>query len=214
MPSEFPIMFTLGSGPWSLTRCLAEAPLAIITGSRFHRVPALHIWIWVIFWYFYLQILWSSVRLDGILTGLPDMFDCIPINLMLPKSIHTLVPKPVFARGLLKVLSCWKVNLWHSLKSWALWSDFDEVYFSTLTSLSIAAGEKHHPSMTPPLPCFTAGMTADDGWLVPYCIRIYCLFQAALQQYVIKVKRSENLPNELEHEWAMRLHEPKLKSWQ
>lgn len=64
-------------------------------------------------------------------------------------------------------LSCWKVNLHPSRRSWALWSRCSSrisLYFapfifpSILTSLPVPAAEKHWPSMMLPPPCFTVGM--------------------------------------------------------
>ena len=69
-------------------------------------------------------------------------------------------------------LSCWKVNLCPSLRSWALWSRCSSrisLYFapfifpSILTSFPVPVAEKHpHSRMLPP-PCFTVGM--EPGFL-------------------------------------------------
>ena len=67
----------------------------------------------------------------------------------------------------LAMLSCWKVDLCPSLRSWVLWSRFSSnisLYFapftltSILTSLPVPAAEKHPHSMMLPPPCFIVGM--------------------------------------------------------
>ena len=50
--------------------------------------------------------------------------------------------------------SCWKVNLRHSLRSWALLFIFPSI----LSSLPVPATEKHPHSMMLPQLCFTVGM--------------------------------------------------------
>ena len=64
-------------------------------------------------------------------------------------------------------LSCWKVNLHPSLRSWELWSRLSSrisLYFAPfifpliLTILSVPASEKHPHSMMLPPPCFAVGM--------------------------------------------------------
>ena len=64
-------------------------------------------------------------------------------------------------------LSCWKVNLHPSLRSWVLWSSFSSrislyldlfVFPSILTCLPVPAAEKHPHSMLLPPPYFTVGM--------------------------------------------------------
>ena len=64
-------------------------------------------------------------------------------------------------------LSCWKVNLRPSLRSWVLWSRFSPrislynvpfIFPSILTSLTVPAAEKHPHSVMLPPPCFTVGM--------------------------------------------------------
>ena len=61
----------------------------------------------------------------------------------------------------LGLLSCWKVNISPSLRSWALCSRFSSkisLYFpSILSSLPVPAAEKHHQMMLAP-PCFTVEM--------------------------------------------------------
>ena len=64
-------------------------------------------------------------------------------------------------------LSCWKVNLRPSLRSWALSSRFSSrislyfapfIFSSSLTILPVPATDKHSHSMMLPPPCFTIGM--------------------------------------------------------
>jgi hypothetical protein len=64
-------------------------------------------------------------------------------------------------------LSCWKVNLHPSQRSWVLWRRFSSrisLYFAPfifpliLTSIPVPAGEKHYHSMMLPPPCFTLGI--------------------------------------------------------
>ncbi len=70
-------------------------------------------------------------------------------------------------------LSCWKVNLLPSLRSWALWNRFSlriYLYFSpfdfpaTLTSLPVPASEKHPHSMRLLPAHFTFGMVLCRWW--------------------------------------------------
>ena len=72
-------------------------------------------------------------------------------------------------------LSCWNVNLQHSLRSFALWSRFSSrIYLylapfivpSILTRLPVLATEKHPPSMMLPARCFTVGMVLNGWWAV------------------------------------------------
>ena len=130
-----------------------------------------------IFFHSSLQILSSSVRLDG-------KFRCTAIfrspqrcasglksGLWLVHSrtfrdlsqIHSCVILAVW----LGSLSCWKVNLHPIMRSWALWSRFSSrisLYFalfifpSILTSLRVTSTEKHPHNMMLPPPCFTVGM--------------------------------------------------------
>ena len=88
--------------------------------------------------------------LKDIQRHLPRSYSCIVLTLCL-------------------VLSCWKVNIRPSLRSWAIWSRFSSsisLYFapllfaSILTSLQVPATEKHPHSMMLPQPCFTIGMVA------------------------------------------------------
>ena len=76
-------------------------------------------------------------------------------------------------------LSCWNINLRHSLRSFSLWSRFSSriclylapfIVPSILRSLPVLATEKHPYSMMVPLPCFTVGMV--------FCAR--CLLDIAL----------------------------------
>ncbi len=69
--------------------------------------------------------------------------------------------------------SCWKINLWPSLRSWALWNRFSlriSLYFapfsfpSTLTSLPVPAAEKHPNSMGLLPAHFTFGMLLCRWW--------------------------------------------------
>ena len=72
-------------------------------------------------------------------------------------------------------LSCWKVNLHPSLRSWALWSRFpsrNSLYFapfifpSILTSLPVPAPEKQPHNMMLPPPSFTGGRVYTGRWEV------------------------------------------------
>jgi hypothetical protein len=73
-------------------------------------------------------------------------------------------------------LSCWKVNLHPSLRSWELCRRFKSrfsLYFalfifpSIVTSLPVPAAEKHPYNMMLPPPCFTVGMVLARWWAVP-----------------------------------------------
>ncbi len=73
-------------------------------------------------------------------------------------------------------LSCWKVNLRPSLRSWALWRRFSSrislylaafIFPSIATSRPVPAAEKHPHSMMLPPPCFTVGTVLDRWWAVP-----------------------------------------------
>ena len=73
-------------------------------------------------------------------------------------------------------LSCWKVNLRPSLRSWALWSRFSSsfslysapfIFPSILTCLPVIAIEKHHHSMMLPPPFFIVGIVLARRWAVP-----------------------------------------------
>ena len=79
--------------------------------------------------------------------------------------------KATSALSWLCALSCWKVNLWPSLRSWALWTRFSLRIFlhfglfnfsSTLTNPPVSATEKHPYNMMLPPPCFTVGMFPPD----------------------------------------------------
>ena len=72
-------------------------------------------------------------------------------------------------------LSCWKVNLFPSLKSFAASHRFScrialylapSILPSTLTSFPVPAEEKHPHSMRLPPPCFTVGMVCSGWWAV------------------------------------------------
>ncbi len=81
-------------------------------------------------------------------------------------------------------LSCWKVNLRPSLRSWALWRRFSSrislylaafIFPSTATSRPVPAAEKHPHSMMLPPPCFTVGTVLDRWWAVPGFLHTYRL---------------------------------------
>ncbi len=81
-------------------------------------------------------------------------------------------------------LSCWKVNLRPSLRSWALWRRFlsrISLYLATFifpsiaTSHPVPAAEKHPHSMMLPPPGFTVGTVLDRWWAVPGFLHTYCL---------------------------------------
>ncbi len=80
-------------------------------------------------------------------------------------------------------LSCWKVNLRPSLRSWALWRRFSSrislylaafIFPSIATSRPVPAAEKHPHSMMLPPPCFT-GTVLDRWWAVPGFLHTYRL---------------------------------------
>ncbi len=81
-------------------------------------------------------------------------------------------------------LSCWKVNLRPSLRSWALWRRFLSrislylaafIFPSIATSRPVPAAEKHPHSMMLPPPCFTVGTVLDRWWAVPGFLHTYRL---------------------------------------
>ncbi len=81
-------------------------------------------------------------------------------------------------------LSCWKVNLRPSLRSWALWRRFWSrislylaafIFPSIATSRPVPAAEKHPHSMMLPPPCFTVGTVLDRWWAVPGFLHTYRL---------------------------------------
>ncbi len=147
---------------------MVEAPLAAITALSllgYDATSFAHL-DWGIFWHSSLQILSSSVRLDwerrwtaifrslqrcsigfksGLWLGPSRTFKVLPLS-------HHCVALAVC----LGSLSCWKVNLQPSLRSWALWNWFSlriSLYFdpfsfpSTLTNLPVPATEKQPHSM-------------------------------------------------------------------
>ncbi len=81
-------------------------------------------------------------------------------------------------------LSCWKVNLRPSLRSWALWRRFSSrislylaafIFPSIATRRPVPAAEKHPHSMMLPPPCFTVGTVLDRWWAVPGFLHTYRL---------------------------------------
>ena len=97
----------------------------------------------------------------------PEMFDWFQVRALAGplEDIHRVVPKSLL--HCLGCVSCWKVNLRPSPRSWALWTRFSlriSLYIalfsfpSTLTSPSVPSAEKHPDSMMLLPPCFTVGM--------------------------------------------------------
>ncbi len=81
-------------------------------------------------------------------------------------------------------LSCWKVNLRPSLRSWVLWRRFSSrislylaafIFPSIATSRPVPAAENHPHSMMLPPPCFTVGTVLDRWWAVPGFLHTYRL---------------------------------------
>ncbi len=140
-----------------------------------------------------LQILSSSVRLDGkrwwtaIFRSLQRCSIGFKSGLWLGHSItvtelwsHSFVILAVC----LASLSCWKVNLQPSLRSWALWRRFSSrislylaafIFPSIATNRPVPAAEKHPHSMMLPPPCFTVGTVLDRWWVVPGFLHTYRL---------------------------------------
>ncbi len=139
-----------------------------------------------------LQILSSSVRLDGkrwwtaIFRSLQRCSIGFKSGLWLGHSrtvtellwSHSFVILAVC----LGSLSCWKVNLRPSLRSWALWRRFSSrisLYLAAFIFPSIATSrpvaEKHPHSMMLPPPCFTVGTVLDRWWAVPGFLHTYRL---------------------------------------
>ncbi len=141
-----------------------------------------------------LQILSSSVRLDGkrwwtaIFRSLQRCSIGFKSGLWLGHSrtvtellwSHSFVILAVC----LGSLSCWKVNLRPSLRSWALWIRFSSrislylaafIFPSIATSRPVPAAEKHPHSMMLPPPCFTVGTVLDRWWAVPGFLHTYRL---------------------------------------
>ncbi len=98
-------------------------------------------------------------------------------------------------------LSCWKVNLRPSLRSWALWRRFSSrislylaafIFPSIATSRPVPAAEKHPHSMMLAPPCFTVGTVLDRWWAVPGFLHTYRLeFKA--KKFYLGLIRPENL---------------------
>ncbi len=141
-----------------------------------------------------LQILSSSVRLDGkrwwtaIFRSLQRCSIGFKSGLWLGHSrtvtellwSHSFVILAVC----LGSLSCWKVNLRPSLRSWALWRRFSSrislylaafIFPSIATSRPVPAAEKHPHSMMLPPPCFTVGTVLDRWWAAPGFLHTYRL---------------------------------------
>ncbi len=141
-----------------------------------------------------LQILSSSVRLDGkrwwtaIFRSLQRCSIGFKSGLWLGHSrtvtellwSHSFVILAVC----LGSLSCWKVNLRPSLRSWALWRRFSSrislyltafIFPSIATSRPVPAAEKQPHSMMLPPPCFTVGTVLDRWWAVPGFLHTYRL---------------------------------------
>ena len=76
-------------------------------------------------------------------------------------------------------LSCWKVNLWPSLRSRALWKRFSSrisLYLAAFIFPSIVPAAEQHPhSMMLPPPCFTVGIVLGRWWAVPGFLHTYRL---------------------------------------
>ncbi len=102
------------------------------------------------------------------------------------KNSHGVVVKPLLL--ILAVcfgsLSCWKVNLRPSLRSWALWRRFSSrislylaafIFPSMQPVRPVPAAEKHPHSMMLPPPCFTFGTILDRWWAVPGFLHTYRL---------------------------------------
>ena len=131
------------------------------------------------------QKIWSSVRLDGhhlwtaifqcchrfsiefrsgLWLGSFKTLTCFDLN-------HSTVALAVC----LGSLSCWKMNLRPSLKSFADCIRFSSrialylapsLFPSILTSFPVPAVEKHSHGRILPPPCFTVGMVCSGGWTV------------------------------------------------
>ncbi len=102
------------------------------------------------------------------------------------KNSHGVVVKPLlrYLAVCLGSLSCWKVNLRPSLRSWALWRRFLSrislylaafIFPSIATSRPVPAAEKHPHSMILPPPCFTVGTVLDRWRAVPGFLHTYRL---------------------------------------
>ncbi len=134
-----------------------------------------------------LQILSSSVRLDGkrwwtdIFRSLQRCSIGFKSGLWLghSRTVTELLWSHFFVilAVCLGSLSCWKVNLRPSLRSWALWRRFSSrislylaafIFPSIATSRPVPAAEKHPHSMMLPPPCFTVGTVLDRWWAVPW----------------------------------------------
>ena len=111
------------------TQYLAEAQPWVFLGMT---QQALHTWDWGIFCHYSLQILSSSVRLDGDLRWpaaqvSPEMFHWVRVRALAEplKDIHRKSSPShpcVVVAGCLGSLSCWKVNHRPRLRSWVLWA--------------------------------------------------------------------------------------------
>ncbi len=141
-----------------------------------------------------LQILSSSVRLDGkhwwtaIFRSLQRCSIGFKSGLWLGHSrtvTELLWSHSFFILAVcLGSLSCWKVNLRPSLRSWVLWRRFSSrisLYLAAFifpfiaTSRPVPAAEKHPHSMMLPPPCFTVGTVLDRWWAVPGFLYTYRL---------------------------------------
>ncbi len=158
-----------------------------------------------------LQILSSSVRLDGkrwwtaIFRSLQRCSIGFKSGLWLGHSrtvtellwSHSFVILAVC----LGSLSCWKVNLRPSLRSWALWRRFSSrislysaafIFPSIATSRPVPAAEKHPHSMMLPPPCFTVGTVLDRWWAVP-CFSPHIPLRIKAKKFYLGLIRPENL---------------------
>ncbi len=121
-----------------------------------------------------LQILSTSVRLDGkrwwtaIFRSLQRCSIGFKSGLILAVCLGS--------------LSCWKVYLRPSLRSWGLWRRFSSrislylaafIFPSIATSRPVPAAEKHPHSMMLPPPCFTVGTVLDRWWAGPGFLHTY-----------------------------------------
>ncbi len=180
----------------TLCSVLVEAPFWLIQPWVFlgKMQQVFHTWIWGSSAIPSLQILSSSVRLDGkrwwtaIFRSLQRCSIGFKSGLWLGHSrtvtellwSHSFVILAVC----LGSLSCWKVNLRPSLRSWALWRRFSSrislylaafIIPSIATSRPVPAAEKHLHSMMLPPPCFTVGTVLDRWWAVPGFLHTYRL---------------------------------------
>ena len=161
----------------TFTQYFVEAPLAAITALsslRYDSTSLAHLYLGS-FSHSSLQVLSSSVRLDedrcctAIFRSLQRCLIGFKSGIWLGHS-RTFRNLSRSHSCIVLAVSCWKVNVHPSLRSWAFWSRFSSrislyfalfIFASILINHPVPVAEKHSHSMILPPPCFTAGFPPD-----------------------------------------------------